>query len=89
MSKSLAGTHWIESTPLTDLASRRSGRYEIALLRNGETGALTVSVRDDVTGVECELPVRADEALDVFHHPFAHPALRRVPFLDHRTSAVG
>ena len=66
----------------TDLACRTSGRYEIVLLLDMASLALTVSVADDVTGVVYELPVPANEALDVFNHPFAHPAFRGVSFDD-------
>ena len=64
---------------ITDLAFRRSGNYEIVLLLDSAHQALTVSVLDDVTGVAYDVPVRADEALEVFHHPFAHKALHDVP----------
>jgi hypothetical protein len=71
-----------DETVTTDLACRTSGRYEIVLLLDTASLALTVSVADDVTGVVYELPVPADEALDVFNHPFAHPAFRGVSFDD-------
>jgi hypothetical protein len=64
---------------ITDLAYRRSGNYEIVLLLDAERRALTVYVLDDLTGASYDLPVRADEALEVFNHPFAHKALREVP----------
>jgi hypothetical protein len=70
----------VERPFMTDLASRRSGHYEIVLFFHAPTGALTVSVLDEVTGVAHDLSVRPEEALDVFHHPFAHAARRRVPF---------
>lgn len=68
-----------------DLAYRRTGHYEIVLFLDTTGRELTVSVLDDVTGVAYDLPVRADEALEVFHHPFAHAAFRGVPFHDDRT----
>jgi hypothetical protein len=71
-----------DETVTTDLACRTSGRYEIVLLLDTASLELTVSVADDVTGVVYELPVPADEALDVFNHPFAHPAFRGVSFDD-------
>jgi hypothetical protein len=65
-----------------DLAYRKSGRYEIVLFLDRTRRELIVSVLDDVTGVAYDLPVRPDEALEVFHHPFAHAAFRGVPFHD-------
>jgi hypothetical protein len=76
-----------EQRPLTaDLAYRRSGRYEIVLFLDRTKRELIVSVLDDITGFAYDLPVRADEALEVFHHPFAHAAFRGVPF--HEDSAA-
>jgi hypothetical protein len=69
-------------TATTDLDCRTSGRYEIVLLLDNTSLELTVSVVDHATGVVFELPVRADEALDVFEHPFAHPAFRGISFDD-------
>jgi hypothetical protein len=36
---------------------------------------LTVSVADSRTGDSFELPARAENALDVFYHPFAYAAV--------------
>jgi hypothetical protein len=44
-------------------------------------------VLDEITGVSVELPVRADEALEVFRHPFAHPGFHGVPFYDEDSRA--
>jgi hypothetical protein len=75
----------LEQRPTTaDLAYRKSGRYEVVLFFDTTSRELRVSVLDDVTGVAYDLPVRPDEALEVFHHPFAHAAFRGVPFHDDR-----
>jgi hypothetical protein len=73
-----------QHTAPADIAYRKSGRYEISLLFEATTRELTVSVLDEITGVICELPVHADEALEVFNHPFAHPAFEGVAFHDER-----
>ncbi|MGB2875497.1 MAG: hypothetical protein WBB76_08490 [Gaiellaceae bacterium] len=72
-----------EKHPTTaELAYRKSGRYEIFLLFDATSRELTVSVLDEVTGVVYDLPVPADDAVEVFHHPFAHAAFRGVRFHD-------
>ena len=65
-----------------DLAYRTSGRYEIVLFLDTASRELSVTLLDEITGVTYDLPVRADEALEVFHHPFAHPAFHGVHFDD-------
>jgi len=58
-----------------ELAYRRSGGIEVALFWNSATNELTVSVVDEAAGDAFELPAAPDQALDVFHHPYAHAAL--------------
>lgn len=78
--------HELQTT--ADLAYRKSGHYEIVLLLDTTSRELTVSVLDDIMGVAFDLPVRAEEALEVFHHPFAHAAFRAIPFHDDRTDVA-
>jgi hypothetical protein len=65
-----------------ELACRTNGRYDVVLLFDTTSRELTVSVLDEITGVSFELPVGAEEALEVFHHPFAHPGFRGVALYD-------
>ena len=58
--------------PICELASRASSGIEVALLWNRRSDELRVCVTDAHTGVYFELPARRDNALDVFHHPYAY-----------------
>ena len=59
-----------------ELDSRHAGGIEVALLWNKLTNRLWVSVIDTRSGESFELDVESQNALDVFHHPFAY-AVRR------------
>jgi hypothetical protein len=64
-----------------ELAYRRSGGIEVALFWNSATNELSVTVVDEALGDAFELPAPADQALDVFHHPYAHAALCGIEYL--------
>ena len=65
-----------------ELAHRTDGGVEVALLWRDGTQEVAVTVADRRTGQTFRVPVRNDEsALDVFHHPFAYAATRRVGIL--------
>jgi len=54
-----------------ELAQRAADGLEVTLYWHG--GArLSVHVFDSRTGVLLDIPAPADEALDVYYHPFAH-----------------
>ena len=57
-----------------ELAQRENDGISVTLLWHTETDRLTVSVRDSRTGEAFELAAGADDAMDVFHHPFAYAA---------------
>ena len=57
-----------------ELAHRVGDGFEVTLLWDEEDGTLTVVVRDWRTDEEFEIAARADNALDVFNHPFAYRA---------------
>ena len=57
---------------IVDLASRRSGSIEVALMYDRIARTLAVFVHDAMTNEELLLPVSGDEALEVYHHPYAH-----------------
>jgi hypothetical protein len=55
-----------------ELAQRETDGIAVTLLWHTETDLLTVSVQDWRTGEAFELSAGADEAMDVFHHPYAY-----------------
>jgi len=63
-----------------ELAHRRSGGIEVALFWDRATNELTVTVVDEAGGDAFELPAAPDQALDVFHHPYAHAALSGIEY---------
>ena len=72
----------LTSPPLRELAHRFSSGTYVPLLWNERTGALTVSVRSHGTGAHSQFAARPDEALHVFHHPYAYAAAQRLPRAD-------
>ena len=70
-------TRGLSTTACTrELAKRKTGAVEIALIWHMVTDSLSVSVKDASTGAEFQLVVNAAEAMDVFHHPYAYAASR-------------
>ncbi|HEX7527155.1 MAG TPA: hypothetical protein VF327_12655 [Gaiellaceae bacterium] len=62
-----------------ELALRRTGTFEVALLWSRRTHRAAVKLEDEATGVTFELAVgEADDPLDVFDHPYAYAAARGV-----------
>ena len=59
-----------------ELDYRESDGLEISLLWSRADNSLSVVVVDTKSDTGFELPVKGDEALDVFHHPFAYAATR-------------
>jgi hypothetical protein len=55
-----------------ELAHRVGDGFEVTLLWAANDGSLTVVVNDWRTDERFELAARADNALDVFNHPFAY-----------------
>jgi hypothetical protein len=68
------------STTYTELALRTGDGVAVSLLWRREDNRLKVAVLDTSTGEEFELDAHPENALDVFHHPFAYAAFRG---LDH------
>jgi hypothetical protein len=64
--------------PICELASRTSGGIEVTLLWNRRSDELTVCVSDSHTRAYFELPAPRDNALHVFHHPYAYAAARSI-----------
>lgn len=55
-----------------ELARRRSGTDEIALLWHPEDDRVEVSVRDVTTGATLHIEIAPGNALDAFTHPYAY-----------------
>jgi hypothetical protein len=65
----------------TELASRESNGITVRLLWTRSTNLVTVAVADAANDDYFELVLdECDQALDVFHHPFAHAAARGIEF---------
>jgi hypothetical protein len=65
----------------TELAARESNGITVTLFWSRSTNLVTVAVADAATGDYFELVVdEHEQALDVFHHPFAHAAARGMEF---------
>jgi hypothetical protein len=57
---------------MQELDYRSTDGIAVSLRWNRATDELTVTVADSRTGHCFEIPARKDNALDVFHHPFAY-----------------
>jgi hypothetical protein len=66
--------------PICELASRASNGIEVALLWNRRADDLRVCVTDTHTGIYFELAAERDNALDIFHHPYAYAADRGINY---------
>jgi hypothetical protein len=69
-------------SPFRELAHRASDGVEVVLFWHEVTSDLTVSVSDVRSGAYFEVGAAPEDALDVFHHPFAYAAFRGVPYDD-------
>jgi hypothetical protein len=63
-----------EGTQVVALADRRSNDIVVVLLWARRTGRLWVNVTHRATGRIARIDATPSNALDVFHHPFAHAA---------------
>lgn len=66
---------------LVDLASRRGGGIEVALIWDRRKQTLVVFAHDDQTNEEVAISVSGAEATEVYRHPFAY-AHRSLPAAD-------
>ena len=65
----------------TELAFRESNGITVTLFWTPATNLVTVTVADAANDDYFELVLdENDQALDVFHHPFAHAAARGLDF---------
>jgi hypothetical protein len=66
-----------QSTQIEELAYRAGSGISVALLWSRADGHLTVVVDDVVADQRFEVAARADNALDVFYHPYAYSSSAR------------
>ena len=62
----------------TELAQRENDGIAVTLLWQRLTDRLTVTVNDSRTGETFDLDAHPQNAMDVFHHPYAYAAQRRL-----------
>jgi len=60
-----------------ELAHRAGDGVDVLLLWSPADGRLTVTVEDSKADARFALEARADNALDVFYHPFAYAVAPR------------
>ena len=60
----------------TELAFRSNGDIEVTLFWSRPSGRVSVSLSDLASDEVIEFAVPPEDALDAFHHPYAHLALR-------------
>jgi hypothetical protein len=78
MNHQLSTSHYVH-----ELDHRGTDGVEVALYWNELTGRVAVAVADERTGDCFEVVVTAaDNALDVFEHPYAYAALRGIDYHD-------
>ena len=70
----------MNSRNTTELATRVGDGIEVSLLWSRADSGLTVIVSDSRTGDRFELAAKPENALDVFHHPYAYAAFRGVEY---------
>jgi hypothetical protein len=64
---------------MRELDSRCGHAIHVRLLWNEHDGRLAVAVADEKTGDAFAVDVRdGDRAMDVFHHPYAYAAWRKI-----------
>ena len=63
-------------TSPAELAYRAHDGVEVSLLWSKRCRRLTVAVSDSRTDQSFELTAHPENALDVFHHPYAYAALQ-------------
>ena len=59
---------------MEELHHRENNGIAVSLLWSRHSGRLSVLVEDSKEGASFALDACADNALEVFYHPYAHPA---------------
>jgi hypothetical protein len=65
-----------------ELAYRANDGIEVVLFWHRASGELAVAVSDTRSGAYFELAAAPEEALAVFHHPYAYAAFRGLPYVE-------
>jgi hypothetical protein len=73
---------------MRELAHRVTDGIDVKLFWRKVDNRLTVRVRDTRSSDSFELEAPRDQALDVFYHPYAHAALRRIAYTGDRHVAL-
>jgi hypothetical protein len=73
-----------------ELAYRENDGLQVSLLWHKTDNSLTVTVVDSLAGEGFDFPVRGEDALDAFDHPYAYAACCGVPYRSRRSvGAIG
>jgi hypothetical protein len=75
-------------TDLKELAHRSGDGLEVTLWWRREDNSLLVAVDDARSGDLFQLDVDHHDAMDAFHHPYAHAAHRGIAFAASNHTAV-
>ncbi len=72
---------------LRELDRRQSNGIDVSLLWNERDNSVMVSVVDIRSGDSFDLEASPDNALEVFHHPYAHAARQGLRMTHQRPAA--
>ena len=72
----------IDEAVSRELAHRVTSCVEVTLLWRELDNALTLRLVEVATGLEFEIVVRPEDALDAFHHPYAYLPIPKPGSLD-------
>jgi hypothetical protein len=70
----------MKRSTFTELAQRTGDNLAVSLLWRQEDNRLRIVVTDSAAGQEFELDAHPENALDIFHHPFAYAAFRGLDY---------
>jgi hypothetical protein len=79
---------FMSTTPpsaIRELDHRRNDDIDVRLLWNSRTNRVCVTREEQRSGSSFELTVSEADALDAFHHPYAHRASDLFPTISTRT----
>ena len=71
---------------IRELDHRTDDGIDVRLLWNSRTNHVFVAVEDQRSGQSFELTVSGADALDAFHHPYAHRASNLLPIISRGTA---
>jgi len=71
---------------IRELDHRTNDRIDVRLLWNSHTNHVFVTVENERSGESFAFTVAAADALDAFHHPYAHRARDLLPTISTHTA---